>query len=102
MPGHHHHLMGFGTTFAEPALIAVAGKAAELAVIDPSSGNREAMLQSSHSHCGSLWPSLLNRAGGRRDANHSGLAAPFFHHGRFRAGDAADAVCSEYDYWSGL
>jgi hypothetical protein len=38
--------LGFGTTFAEPALIAVAGKAAELAVIDPASGDREAMLQS--------------------------------------------------------
>jgi MFS family permease len=38
--------LGFGTTFAEPALIAVAGKAAELAVADASSGDREAMLQS--------------------------------------------------------
>ena len=38
--------LGFGTTFAEPALIAVAGKAAELAVVGVSAGDREAMLQS--------------------------------------------------------
>lgn len=38
--------LGFGTTFAEPALIAVAGKAAELAVAETSSGDREALLQS--------------------------------------------------------
>ena len=38
--------LGIGTTFAEPALIAVAGKAAELAVVDHSSVAHDAMLQS--------------------------------------------------------
>lgn len=33
--------LGFGTTFAEPALIAVAGKAAELAATDIASAHRE-------------------------------------------------------------
>jgi MFS family permease len=38
--------LGFGTTFAEPALIAVAGKAAELAVVDASSEQHETLRQS--------------------------------------------------------
>jgi uncharacterized membrane protein len=35
--------LGFGTTFAEPALIAVAGKAAELAEHDPEPGRQQAL-----------------------------------------------------------
>lgn len=38
--------LGFGTTFAEPALIAVAGKAAELASLDVAVDQQEAMRQS--------------------------------------------------------
>jgi hypothetical protein len=78
--------LGFGTTFAEPALIAVAGKAAELAVAETSSGasgSHAAKLRIyAQDHCG--YRSRMC-AGGGSDANHSGLAAPFFHHGRIQS-----------------
>lgn len=38
--------LGFGTTFAEPALIAVAGKAAELAAVDAPPDQQQALRQS--------------------------------------------------------